>query len=640
MRLLVSSGLFLIAVLNAAPKEIETDAWHAVLSSVNVEQQVLVLSPGASPSAHHLKMAEAGRFIVVQGESRAAEALGFRSSKRRVIIRAIVDAHAPQLPIIWKETADIAVVDVIKDATVFAKDRWSDAPVLAGVKRGKGGVLWLATGPGERGYERYPYLLHALADLGLRPPLTSNRLWAFFDTSYRMRVDLDYFAAKWRKAGIAALHVAAWHYQEPDADRDRYLMKLIDACHRNAITVYAWLELPHVSERFWQDHPEWREKTALLQDAHLDWRKLMNLQNPDCRREVARGMRALMDRFDWDGVNLGELYFESLEGFDNKARFTPMNEDVRRSYRERHGVDPANIKSEDTAELRRFLDFRAELTRQMQSEWIGEVEAIRKIRPGLDLVLTHIDDRYDRRMRDLLGADAEAVLPMLEKHDFTFLIEDPATTWHLGPERYPQIAAKYRPLTARTERLAIDINIVERYQDVYPTKQQTGTELFQLIHLAAGAFARVALYFENSILKQDWGLLPAAAASAKVLEITDGGITVDSSNGLGVRWAGPASVDGAAWPVTDDNVVWLPGGRHRITAGAPLTSPRILDLNADLLNAKARGNETEFEYRSATRAILSLDSEPSRVQVDNTILPKASKFMVLPPGRHRVRLFF
>ena len=41
------------------------------------------------------------------------------------------------------------------------------------------------------------------------------------------------------------------------------------ACHRNAILVYAWFELPHVSEKFWEQHPEWREKTALGQDAQV-----------------------------------------------------------------------------------------------------------------------------------------------------------------------------------------------------------------------------------------------------------------------------------------------------------------------------------------------------------------------------------
>jgi hypothetical protein len=40
-----------------------------------------------------------------------------------------------------------------------------------------------------------------------------------------------------------------------------------------------------------------------------------------------------------------------------------------------------------------------------------------------------------------------------------------------------------------TEKLAIDLNIVDRYQNVYPTKQQTGTELFELVHQAAATFS-------------------------------------------------------------------------------------------------------------------------------------------------------
>src|SRR4029077_12012006 len=137
----------------------------------------------------------------------------------------------------------------------------------------------------------------------------------------------------WRKAGITALHVGAWHFYEPSAEGDAYLARLIEACHREGILVYAWLGLPHVSEVFWDEHPEWREKTAVLQDAQLDWRKLMNLTNRDCSQAVSQGVKTLVERFDWDGVNLAELYFESLEGAANPARFTPMNDDVRKLFR-------------------------------------------------------------------------------------------------------------------------------------------------------------------------------------------------------------------------------------------------------------------------------------------------------------------
>ena len=54
-----------------------------------------------------------------------------------------------------------------------------------------------------------------------------------------------------RSSGISALQVAAWHYYDPDPERDRYVQSLIQAWHRHGILVYAWIELPHVSGQFW-----------------------------------------------------------------------------------------------------------------------------------------------------------------------------------------------------------------------------------------------------------------------------------------------------------------------------------------------------------------------------------------------------
>jgi hypothetical protein len=462
-------------------------------------------------------------------------------------------------------------------------------------------------------------------------------------------VDLDYFAARWRASGIGALHVAAWHFYEPDAGRDAYLNKLIAACHRKGILVYAWLELPHVSEKFWNDHPEWREKTAVLQDAELDWRKLMNLTNRDCFRAVSQGVKTLVERFDWDGVNLAELYFESLEGAVNPARFTPMNDDVRAAFGEQHGFDPLELFStrKDAASLRAFLDFRAELARRMQQDWMGQIGELRGSRPNLDMTLTHVDDRFDTGMKDAIGADAARVLPLVAEHDFTFLIEDPATVWHLGPQRYPEIAKRYEPLTARADKLAIDINVVDRYQDVYPTKQQTGTELFELVHLAAGAFHRVALYFENSILQPDLKFLPAAAASVRRTEKVGATWNVDSPRGVGVSWVGGALVDGKPWPVSDGSTVWLPAGAHTLAASADRVDNRILDFNGDLLSAEALPDgQLNFAYESSSRAIAILEKRLEGLELDGVsgapeLLASGPNWaLLLPRGRHAVSMHF
>ena len=232
-------------------------------------------------------------------------------------------------------------------------------------------------------------------------------------------------------------------------------------------------------------------------------------------------------------------------------------------------------------------------------------------------MLTHVDDRFDSGMRDAIGADAGRVLPLLEKHDFTFLIEDPATVWNLGPQRYPEIAKRYQPLTKRPEKLAIDINIVDRYQDVYPTKQQTGTELFELVHLAANSFPRVALYFENSILPPDLPLLSAAAAVVPRVAEADGKLAIESSRGIGIRWNGAAEVDGKPWPVGDGSVIWLPAGAHTIAPAASPAATRILDFNGELGFAQMlSASQIELSYHSAARALALVERKPVRLILD------------------------
>ncbi|MCW5982993.1 MAG: hypothetical protein KIT09_33190 [Bryobacteraceae bacterium] len=637
----------------------EPGAWPDILQSVGlvsgsggVSGVFVVRVAPADLEPQWRERVEQGAFLILEGDSDLAGAFGFRPTAKRVAVRNVLDHRDPKLAIIWEKALELAVFDVPEQARIFARERWTGAPLIAGFQQGAGAVLWVAASPGEHGHERFPYLLHALGDLGFQAPFRFTRLWAFLDPPYRSRVDLDYFARRWRRSGIGALQVSAWHYVEPDETRDAWLKQLIEACHREAILVYAWIEFPHVSEAFWNNHPEWREKTAILQDAHLDWRKLMNLVNRDCYAATAAGLHSLIDRFDWDGVNLAELYFESLEGYENPARFTPLNNDVRREFQSSHGFDPLEIfqpesplhYSKNTQAIRTFLDYRAGLARRIQEEWIAEVEIARKRKRHLDLVLTHVDDRFDTGMRDSIGADAAALLPMLDRHPFTFLIEDPATIWHLGPKRYPEIAAKYEPLTPHAEKLAIDINIVERYQDVYPTKQQTGTELYQQVHLASKAFAKVALYAEHSILRDDEPFLPSAAAAVERVAQVDSKLVVESRFGAGVPWSGPALVNGNLWPFADDRTLWLPAGAHAVQPADRAPPLRLLDFGGDLSSALATADGLEFAYRSDSRAIAVLDRAPAKLEIDGDpaeprLLNGDGRYaLMLPRGQHLVTI--
>ncbi|MBX9600841.1 MAG: hypothetical protein K2X35_07550 [Bryobacteraceae bacterium] len=651
MRLLAS--VLWAAALSAADLSFhvagdEAAGWSKVLAAGGFQpaessaRLIVVGGSSASQPAEWMRRLEAGAVILIEGDSPLARALGIQPSGRRIRVQSAIEARAPKLHIVWEPAAAIVESRLPAAARVFLRERWTGAPLLVGIRVGGGAALWAACPPGREGYERFPYILQALADLGVAPPFRSRRLWAFFDSSYRLRADIEYIADRWQRAGIGAIHVAAWHYWEADAERDAYLKRVIAACHRRAILVYAWIEFPHVSEKFWQDHPEWREQTAVLQDAHLDWRKLMNLANPQASAAAESGLRDLLDRFDWDGVNLAELYFESLEGAANPARFTPMNSDVRQAYRGLTGVDPRDLfrPGSPPEAIGRFLDFRASLAHRLQKEWLLRLDEIRKSKPDLDLVLTHIDDRFDTRMKELLGADTSRTLPLLDQHDFTFLIEDPATVWHLGPARYPEIASRYAASAPAAAKLAIDINIVERYQDVYPTKQQTGTELMQLVQLAARAFPRVALYFESSLAPVDLEWLSSAAAGVQKAQAAGAKLVIDSPRGVGLRWSGPALVDGRPWPVRDDDTLWLPPGQHSVEPSAQPIPSRILGFSGDLESAAVSKGGVEFGYRSSSRAILILDKLPRRIEIDGELAsPRIEGTCIyLPRGQHFVLL--
>jgi hypothetical protein len=605
-----------------------------------------------------LELARQGALLVTEEATPLSAALGF-SAGVLVEVAQIEDQAYPDIMIVWERPGGVVSLQPPASATVLCREKWTRAPLAASLLYGRGRALLLAAEldpvQGD-GFARFPYFIHALRDAGLVLPFRDDRLSALFDYSYRAQVDLEYFARKWRRAGIASLHVGAWKFWEPDPARDDYLNRLIAACHRNGILVHAWLEFPHVSEEFWNQHPQWREKTAVGQDAQLDWRYLMNLKDPECFRAVADGLRRLLVRFDWDGVNLGELYFESPRGPESPDRFTPLNATVRAEFKTRFGFDPLELFDQksprywkrDAPSWKKFVDYRVEQVRALNERFLALVPELEDGKRSMALALTFVDNLYDPKMREAIGADAKQMLPLLEKHDFTLILEDPGTVWHLGPRRYTDLAQSYAKLTPRTGRLGIDINVVERWQDVYPTKKQTGVELLELFHHAARNFRTVLVYFEQSILSQDLATIAHALAAevsgeneADAVKITSRyGVTYDS----GLEQAA-FRVDGKPWPCADGGRVLLPAGEHRVQAEALPAGdarPRLVKLNGELRTAAyAEENAIQFSYAARARAIALFDRPFKTVLVDGHPLSLAAEtFVMLPAGEHRVTVRF
>jgi hypothetical protein len=546
-----------------------------------------------------------GLLLLLCGHSAASKHFGVSSSAEAVTAQQIRDITRPELPLIWSQAEQFAAAQLAPGWTVYAQERWRGVPVLAGRRLGRGAILWTATRIGPGGYEKYPYLPQALRRLGIVPSLEARNLTVFFDASHRQRADIPYLVTRWRKAGIAAVHVTSWQFDQAPAEQARWLSRLIENCHRQGIAVYAWIELPHVSEAFWNEHPECREKTASGQDAQLDWRKLVNLVNPACSAAAEKDIISLLRSFDWDGANLGELYFESLEGMENPARFTPFSADAQRYFRAETNLELASLfqagaKAEDVA---KFLEARAKLAAGLQKHWLTVLRTFREERPNFDLILTHIDDRLDKNMRAALGADSARLLAATEDEDILFLVEDPATVWHLGPERYTELRRAYDGLTRNHGRLAIDLNIVERYQDVYPTKQQTGGELIELIHEAALNFERVALYFEASLLPEDLSLIASAAVNPE-------------RDSHWIRAESGLLLDGRAWPLCDPTHCLVPPGNHLVQPQAARKVSRIEPRNLQLISLDAENN---LSYSARTAAWL-FSNEPFSVEIDGHVL--------------------
>jgi hypothetical protein len=145
----------------------------------------------------------------------------------------------------------------------------------------------------------------------------------------------------------------------------------------------------------------------------------------------------------------------------------------------------------------------------------------------------------------------------------------------------------------------------------------------------------VALYFENSIEKQDLTLLSAAASTAKVQADDIDGLDIETSEPTRVVWQGPVEMDGKPWPLQSRNYVLAPRGRHRLSTGFQQPAVTIADFNGDVQSASQAGQSVELAYKSRSRAIALLASPVSAIDVDGQPYP-GSGSVLLPAGQHVV----
>jgi hypothetical protein len=150
----------------------------------------------------------------------------------------------------------------------------------------------------------------------------------------------------------------------------------------------------------------------------------------------------------------------------------------------------------------------------------------------------------------------------------------------------------------------------------------------------------VALYFENSIQKQDWPLLASAAADVDRVEQAGAKLIVESRRGVSVDWRGPVMVDGRLWPFASDTAVLLARGMHTIEPAAKRPPLRVLKFNGELQSASVTPDSVEFAYHSEARAMAKLDHAIQKLEIDGLqVKPEmAGDVLILPRGQHLVNV--
>ncbi len=535
-----------------------------------------------------IEWASGGGNLVVDGESPLSDKLGVvfsmpvSLSRLKNHIRSNNGTRWPDGP----RVKTIVKTGLANVQTFYSSTDGEHSVVVGGtVKNGKAVVFsTLFDDATPYGFGRFTDLPHIMVDFfKITPLLRAQRAIMYMDPGFHFNPsesDLKLLVDRWADAGVSSVHVGTWHSDSPNPFP---YATLINLAHQKKISVLAWFEWPHVSEQFWNDHPECREKTATLADAHVDWRLLINFQNPRCRALAFEKEDKVLRSAEWDGVDIAEIYFDPVDGLKSLPAFTPLNDDVRKGFSEKQGFDPVLLFDEssshfwekDSKGIADFLEYRRRLTTELTEIVFSHIRKLEKNQlRKWDIVLTLTDVLGQPMLRDNIAIDFDANLALAKRYGATVEIQDAYIEWSKTPDRYLVLGERYAKIFGQN-KFMIDINVVDsahgQTQLGFSTPIQSGTELFQLWATASKFTRQVVAYSESTIHPKDYDLLPYAMASDSSVDERDDGLRVHALDAVELRKPTNTSyrVDGKKWNRQNDSFIWLPAGEHLLTENGP-----------------------------------------------------------------------
>jgi hypothetical protein len=551
--------------------------------------------------------------------------------------------------------------------TLLARDNdnVNQEPLAVITEFGKGKVLFF--GPlfdpyTPYGISRFPYFpLYLKNSLGIAFNVRRNNLEFYFDPGLieRQGVNKEKLVKRWRSSGVKIVYLAAWHFYKKYTFDYKYF---IDLCHNHGIAVYAWFELPYVTQDFWNNNPQWREKNALLSDNPSSWRYLINLQNPEAREAVNSFFHKVLDDYDWDGVNLAELNYDTDRGLKNPSRFVPMNDEVRKDFKKLAKFDPALLFDPNSRyywqknkkALAQFLNYRKQMINEWHIYFLNQLEQVKKQeKKEMEIIVTVLDSLLHPEIVEECGVDTSDIIKLMDKYSFTLQVEDPARSWANTPERYGFYFETYKKHVKDLSRLMFDINVVDRklgLNDTLPSTYATGTELATTLYYAANASARAGIYAESTVNPVDMDILPfVLGADVDIRENKEGEFYIDSKRPFTLSINNPNYIpymNGEPWPFYGLRGISIPSGKQQLS----LKKTHAMDFHnldasitfeGDMYDLNMLGDIYSFRYDSPTPAALTFNRPLERIVLDSRLIdvPYNKNSIIFPKGEHTLEIF-
>jgi uncharacterized protein YdaL len=638
---------------------------------------LLVLPFASVDSLTYFDISKIERFVrqggnlITDRKNKLIEKFGIKFLNAEAKMHAIRDMYYPQEPIMWRNSQLPYKFDYTKDDEVFCEDINTGLATAIGRTYDRGKIIFFNTAfdpSSQGGYSYYPYIMEYIKKFfQLKPVFKRENLSMYFDPGLRQNTSVENLVKTWVRQGIRIIQVSGWH-QYPKYNYD--YKRLIKLAHANGILVYAWIEPPQVSQKFWQQHPEWREKNFKNEDItppNPDWRYPVALTDKKCLEAVMNEYSKLLSSYDWDGVNLSELYFDAGRGFEDPNVFAPVHPSANNEFRIRFGYSIKDVLTPSSAYFwkvnptsrENLIRYRILKVNELHNSFVKLLTDYAKTKEGFQVIVTFMDSHFSPEMKEYHGINSDDIVNLQNKYDIQLQAEDPQSKWSTDPVRYMAFGKYYAGRMKDSSRLLIDLNILSfRKKDEvtpFPTMVQTGVESYQLINYATRAAGNITVYSEATCNPQDLAFFPYASAGQVKYTRTSDGYKVNSPYSFILQL--PRSikiieVDGQGIVGYRENSFMIAAGEHTINVhqseipgfSTAMLQPQILSFTGNILSETYSMRKIGFTYACPLRALASLNSKPTKMEVDGKdydfkVLTGNDCYSVyLPPGNHNVEI--